>query len=666
MNAFELVASLTLDKSDYDKGLNSAESEGQSAGNGIGKAIGSAMKVASGAVVAATGAAATAVGAITKQAVDAYSEYEQLAGGAAKIFDELDQSEILNDASNAWKNLNMSTNEYLTAINQTGAMFSQTMGDEKGYETAKRGMQAISDYATGTGRDISELNDKFSMITRSTTSYQSIADQFAGILPATSKDFLEQAQAAGFLSDQYNELTDIPIAEYQQAVASMLEKGTSELGLAGNTAKEALTTISGSLLATQSAWENVKAAIAGGGDLKGAFDGLVTALFGEEKGEGLVNQIIPRIQTAMEGVGDFIKESAPLIADKLPELLESILPSLTESTVEMLSAFASVLPDLIGVVLDEIPNLVKQITDKLAEEFPEFEEIFTGISDMVSGVFDFVEEHGDEVVTVAGSVLGAFMAFEALTSVSTAITTAKKALEAFKKAQEADTIAQAALNAVMNANPFMIIITIIGALVGAFITLWLTNEDFRNKVKEIWSNVVNFFKSSIEKIKEKIEEFKAKFKEIGDKIKELFDFGARAKEWGKDLIDNFINGIKEKWEALKKTVSDVAQSVKDFLGFSEPKLGPLSNFHTYAPDMMDLFAKGIKDNAKKVTGAIEDNIVLPTTKGVKGSITNAEDNGIIDYSEMANAVILAFEKSGLTVEMDNREFGRIVRKVVTV
>ena len=69
-----------------------------------------------------------------------------------------------------------------------------------------------------------------------------------------------------------------------------------------------------------------------------------------------------------------------------------------------------------------------------------------------------------------------------------------------------------------------------------------------------------------------------------------------AKSWGKDLIDNFISGIKEKWDKLKSTISDVGGMIKDFLGFSEPKKGPLSNFHTYAPDMMNLFMQGIKDN----------------------------------------------------------------------
>ena len=95
-------------------------------------------------------------------------------------------------------------------------------------------------------------------------------------------------------------------------------------------------------------------------------------------------------------------------------------------------------------------------------------------------------------------------------------------------------------------------------------------------------------------------------KRIVDTVKDGFlQKVNEAKQWGADLIKNFIGGITQKVKDLKNTVSGAAQAVKDFLGFSEPKLGPLSNFHTYAPDMMELFAEGIKANTKKVTDQIE-------------------------------------------------------------
>ena len=79
-----------------------------------------------------------------------------------------------------------------------------------------------------------------------------------------------------------------------------------------------------------------------------------------------------------------------------------------------------------------------------------------------------------------------------------------------------------------------------------------------------------------------------------------------AKTWGSDLINNFIAGIKEGWESLKDTVGQTAESIAAYLGFSEPEEGPLSNFHTYAPDMMKLYAQGITDNADLVTDALNN------------------------------------------------------------
>lgn len=91
---------------------------------------------------------------------------------------------------------------------------------------------------------------------------------------------------------------------------------------------------------------------------------------------------------------------------------------------------------------------------------------------------------------------------------------------------------------------------------------------------------------------------------------------AAARQWGADIIQNLIDGIRSKISELVAAVSEVAGKVKDFLGFSEPEEGPLSDFHTYAPDMMNLFASGIEGNKIVVTHAIEDAFNLaPAIEG---------------------------------------------------
>lgn len=405
MDLFDLVATLTLDTTGYEKGIRGAE-EGVGGLSSKWAMAGKAAKIAGAATIAAVGASAVAVGNLTKKSIEAYSNYEQLAGGVEKIFDKANIEQIFADANNAYKNLNMSANEYLAAINQTGAAFAQTMGDQKGYDTAKTGMQAIADYASGTGRNLNELNDKYALITRSTSSYQSIADQFSGILPATSKGFLEQAQAAGFLSDSYSKLTDVPIEEYQEAVTKMLEKGVTDMGLYGNTAKEAATTIQGSLAMTKSAWQNLVTGLADpNADLGQLMDNLVVAIVGENEGEGLLNQIIPAIERTMEGIGVVIEQAAPILAEHLPTLIEQVLPSLLNAATTLIAGLVQALPSLISVLVQQMPMIIQTLASALISLGGTL--VSTGaelIGNLASGIASAFEALRERVVSLARKI----------------------------------------------------------------------------------------------------------------------------------------------------------------------------------------------------------------------------------------------------------------------
>lgn len=350
------------------------------------------------------GATATAIGAIVTKSVSAFGEFEQFKGGMEKIFDEADTKTILKDANNAYKDLGMTANQYLSAINNTGATFASTMGDQKGYDTARTGMKAISDYATGTGKNIDELNEKFTLITRSTSSYQSIADQFSGILPATSKDFLKQAQAAGFLKKGYTELTKVPIAEYQEAVAKMLEKGVDGLGLAGNTALEAEKTLTGSLGMMKSAWGNLLTAIASGENLDQTFNNFITSA------EAFGLQLIPVVERALGGIGVVVEKLTPKIAEKIPQLAEDLLPPLIKAATSLLAGLIKALPSIVTAFVKEIPNILKEIGQAIADTFGD--------------QFPALKTFGESLMTNAQKIakavpylIGAFVGFKVLKSV---------------------------------------------------------------------------------------------------------------------------------------------------------------------------------------------------------------------------------------------------------
>lgn len=360
-----LVPSLKGAKTSIEKQLKGVDTSaaGRAMGDSAASGFGSGFNIKNLAVGAAITAGVAAGKQFLSSMVGSFSDYEQLEGGMAKMFDEMDSSAILADAQNAYKELNMSANEYLATINQTGASFAATMGDQAGYETARKGMLAISDYASGTGRNIDELSEKFSLITRSTASYQSIADQFSGILPATSADFLEQAQAAGVLSDSYTKLTEVPIDEYQRAVAEMLEKGVTDLGLAGNTAAETAHTVAGSIAGMKSAWSDWMAGLSTeGADMTALSEKLASSA------EAVISNVTPVIVRGVGTLGATLASKAPEIASRL---YEALMQSLPESVSGPIRSTVGKVGEVFGHVSAQAQEVLAPALDYLSERFTE-------------------------------------------------------------------------------------------------------------------------------------------------------------------------------------------------------------------------------------------------------------------------------------------------------
>lgn len=119
-----------------------------------------------------------------------------------------------------------------------------------------------------------------------------------------------------------------------------------------------------------------------------------------------------------------------------------------------------------------------------------------------------------------------------------------------------------------------------------------------------WQNVKDTISNAISSIKQTFESWKTSISDTFSDLKE------KMKTWAKDMIDNFIQGIKDKFQAVKDTLTSLGDLIKSYIGFSEPDLGPLSNFHTFAPDMMKLFSEGITENANLITDAITKSFNL--------------------------------------------------------
>lgn len=127
-----------------------------------------------------------------------------------------------------------------------------------------------------------------------------------------------------------------------------------------------------------------------------------------------------------------------------------------------------------------------------------------------------------------------------------------------------------------------------------------------SKISNIKTTIVNGFNSAVEHIK---------------------SLPSQALNWGKDIIGNIISGIGSKLGELGNSIRNVASTIASYIHFSEPDVGPLSNFHTYMPDMMDLMKKGIRNNMSGLISTVEE---------LSGRMSFALTQGDFQYTAIGN------------------------------
>lgn len=568
MNLFELFVKIGVDDQASGK-LSDLSSK-----------LGNGLKTAAKIGTAAVGTAAAGITALTASAVNSFAEYEQLAGGAQKIFDQMDYSKIATDANNAYKELGLSANQYLAVINDVGATFAATMGDEAGYEAAKTGLKAISDYASGTGKNVDELSQKFTLITRSTSSYQSIADQFSGILPATSKDFLKQAQAAGLLSKKYKELTKVPIAEYQEAVSKMLEKGVSELGLANNTMNEAFSTLSGSLSMAKSSWSNLVTGLA---DDSADLDMLI-GNFVESVGAVATN-LIPKIGTALNGASKLVSDLIPVIVQEIQKLINENLPILAEAAISIIQSLVDGISENQEMLMETAFETITYLAESLIAMLPQIVQL--GLDLIVSFANGIAESLPELIPTIVDVILQIVDTLTNPDSVSKLLVAAAK-------------IIGAVAIGLIEAVPDLVIKIpeIISSIVDGF-------SDAMPDIVEIGKDIVRGLWEGIKNLSgwigEKVTGF---FNGLFDDVKENEEIHSPSKKWayiGKNMALGLGNGWDKEYNGVKRSIENGLNFGSATVDFSSSGLGVSSAG----------IINGVANSGSESGGSITVNLMLP-------------------------------------------------------
>ncbi len=373
-----------------------------------------------------------------------------------------------------------------------------------------------------------------------------------------------------------------------------------------------------------------------------------------------VNEGVNNLKEALQGVADLLTP----VTDGVSSLVDKFIEYVTEGG--LANDATTLFNDALGLLNGVISILASGIA-----------EVVTAITDFIT----WLTSGSTGASAFKATVVGLTAALGAYKAVVLAITIAENAKTI---AQNAGTlamnlakVAQLGLNAAMNANPIGLIIGLIAGLVAAIIYLWNTNENFRNAVIEIFNAVKNTISDVVNGI---VEFFTVTLPDAFNSfVSMISELPGKALQWGKDMLQNFIDGIISMKDAVINAIlSVVPEPIREYMGFSEPEKGPLSNFHTYAPDMMKLFAQGIKDNAGMLESTFADAVDFldedhdfEITGGIKTNKSGyfneyGEEGGGINYDVLADAIVAAFIRADIAVEMDNREFGRLVRKLGAV
>lgn len=204
-------------------------------------------------------------------------------------------------------------------------------------------------------------------------------------------------------------------------------------------------------------------------------------------------------------------------------------------------------------------------------------------------------------------------------------------------------------------------------------------NNVKTKVSECWINASNTVREKVTTLRNNIStglnNAKTTVVNWGSNVKNTFtNLGRNASTWGKDLATNMATGIKNNIHKVTNAVTSVANKIKSFLHFTEPDEGPLSNFHTYMPDMIDLMVSGIKSNTNKIKSEME-NLAgtmsytinteavtgIPTTSPTIKPI-NVEANNMLDT--LSNVMAYKGNENDkpiyLTIYVGNAKLGQIL------
>ena len=361
-------------------------------------------------------AATAAVTGLVTASVKAYAEYEQLVGSVDKLYQESSQK-VQEYAANAFKTAGISANQYMETVTGISANLIKSLGGdtEKAADMANMAISDMADNANTFGTSMEDVQNVYSALARGMyVTLDNLKLGYAG----TKEGAQQMIDDANRIKEANGEMADLSVDNYADIVEA-IHIAQEQLHITGTTAKEANTTIQGSLNQVKASWADLVTGLSDkNADIKKLIDNFVksVATFGKN--------LLPIVEQAILSVGTLIEELLPEIMNRIPTILNEILPQLLNSGVNMLNSilsgiqqnlptivegimtvantlvqtFLTMLPQLINVGIQIIMALILGIAQQLPELIPQIVDCILLMVDTIIDNLDLIIEAGVQLI----------------------------------------------------------------------------------------------------------------------------------------------------------------------------------------------------------------------------------------------------------------------------
>lgn len=539
--------------------------EASSAGTKLGSMLSTGVKVSLAAGVAG-------LGAIIGGALTEGGALQQSLGGVETLFKD-SASQVIAAANEAYRTAGVSANDYMKQVTSFSATLLQGLGGDTeaaaGY--ADKAIVQMADNANKMGTSMESIQYAYQGFAKDNyTMLDNLKLGYGG----TQAEMARLINDSGVLGDSIKvtaeTVKDVPFSSIIDAIQVIQDN----LGITGTTAKEAATTLTGSFASVKAALSNVLAGLTLGQDLGPSLNALASTLT-----TFLTGNLIPAIYNILSALPGALVTFITSLGPQLASGLSTIVPQMMTAGTQMLQSLSDGLVQGIPNFLAQALPMVLQFTESLRANFSNI--VDAGIDlllNLVQGIANALPTLIEYVPQIVSNIAGLIN------------DNAPKILAA--GVQVIITLVQGLVSAV----PTIIanIPTIIKAIADT-----ITAFNWINLGAMVIKSIGNGLLSMSNGLKNMME---GTFSGALDFLKSL---PKQAWQWAKDMISGFVRGITESIGSVISAASNVASAVTSYLHFSRPDVGPLRDYETWMPDMMQGMASSLRANVYRLTDALD-------------------------------------------------------------